>query len=149
MRHLTSKEILKRACDERGVKSVADEMGLSSSWLYNQINDPDRGDIIEKISLLSKATGNAKLLHWLCQQQNGYFVEHKVLAKTDSASINMHLSEVLKEFSDVMREIGDAFADGKVTYQEARRIRNEWEEVKSLLESFVIACELESMKEDG
>jgi len=50
--------------------------------------------------------------------------------------------QVISEFSDMLAEVSGALEDGEgIDAGEAARIRKEWEELKSLCESFVTACE--------
>ncbi|MCK5845661.1 MAG: hypothetical protein KAG97_13190, partial [Victivallales bacterium] len=50
--------------------------------------------------------------------------------------------EALKEFGDVIKVIGSALSDGCVTRKEAEIIRREWDELKMLLETYVLSCEM-------
>jgi predicted GH43/DUF377 family glycosyl hydrolase len=56
-------------------------------------------------------------------------------------TLNTCVPTSLKEFSDVVKEISDAMQDGKISKEEAVNIRKEWEELKIVLESFVLGCE--------
>ena len=49
---------------------------------------------------------------------------------------------ILKEFSEVLNAVSTSFDDdGKIDEQEAQRIRDEWENLKEVTESFVVSCE--------
>lgn len=43
--YMNSKEALKLSCKERGVKDIAENLSISPTAIYNQINDSDKSDI--------------------------------------------------------------------------------------------------------
>jgi F0F1-type ATP synthase beta subunit len=50
--------------------------------------------------------------------------------------------KILKEFSDLIDVISVGMTDdGKIDRQEATRIRDEWQQMKTIAEGFVLACE--------
>ena len=138
---MNSKEALKKACAERGVKEIAESLNISPTAIYNQINDPNKNDILNKFVDFVNACGNEIPIEWASEQLNGIFVKNPdVVAKHDSMT-PPYVPEALKEFSDVIREISNAMRDETVTPDEAERIRKEWDELKVVLERFVLACE--------
>jgi hypothetical protein len=49
---------------------------------------------------------------------------------------------ILKEFSELLEAVSESIENGNaISPTEARRIRKEWEDLKSLTEGFVYACE--------
>ncbi len=48
---------------------------------------------------------------------------------------------IVEEFADMLTTIATSASDNKITPEEARKIRARWEELKSVTESFVRACE--------
>jgi len=140
---MDSKEAMRAACAERGIKEVAESLGVSSSALYNQINDDARGDILEKFVEFANACGNDVAIEWACAELNGFFVKNpEVTVRRGEFDGHRGVPDALKEFGDVIREIGSALEDGKVTADEAERIRGEWDRLKILLEAFVLSCEM-------
>ena len=62
---------------------------------------------------------------------------------TYDARIFKNTQKLIKQFSDTLEKISDCFDnDNKITGKEAESIRKEWEELKSIGEGFVYACEL-------
>ena len=139
---MDSKEALKQSCEERGVKEIAESLRISPTAIYNQINDPEKNDILNKFVDFVNACGNDIPIKWVCEQLNGIFVKNPdiIVAEHDSMT-PPYVPEALKEFSDVIREISNAMVDEKVTADEAASIRKEWDELKIVLERFVLACE--------
>jgi hypothetical protein len=137
---MTSKDTMKIAAKDTGVKEVARCLGMSASTLYNQMNSDDKNDLMQRFVDFSTLCGNDIAIKWACEQLGGTYVPNL----TDLGDVTPHecISESLKEFSDVIRAIGGAIEDGIITQKEAGLIRKEWDDVKSLLESFVFACEV-------
>lgn len=140
---MDSKEAMRLACAEVGIKTVAESLGLSQSALYNQMNDAGRQDLLGKFVDFTAASESDLPIRWACEQLNGMFVRNPDLKVTadDRSRATDCISLSLREFSDVIREISDAMKDGRITRQEAENIRKEWEELKITLESFVLSCE--------
>ncbi len=139
---MDSKEAMKKAVKQTGVKEVATALTLSPSTLYNQMNCDDKTDILQRFVDFSALCGNDIAIKWACEQLGGTYIPNIKVTPDRDVSASDCISRSLKEFADVMRVIGEAIADGSITQNEAEDIRKEWEEVKSLLEGFVFACEL-------
>ena len=138
---MNSKEAMREACEELGIKAVADALEISPSAIYNQINDETKKDILGRFVDFVNACGNDVAIQWACGELNGFFVpnpETRVAERIDPDCV----PEALKEFGDVIKVIGDAMRDGKVTRKEAEGIRREWDELKVLLETYVLSCEM-------
>ena len=138
---MNSKEALKLACDERGVKEIAENLKISSTAIYNQINDPDKNDILNKFVDFVNACGNDIPIQWAAAELNGIFLKNPDIEAKKEEIRQRYVPEALQEFGNVIKEIGEAMADGKVTPEEAESIRREWDKLKILLETFVLACE--------
>ena len=139
---MTSKEALKLACKDRGVKEIAESLSISPTAIYNQINDPDKNDILNKFVDFVNACGNDIPILWAAEELNGMFLKNpEILAKKDEIHQN-YVPEALQDFANVIKEIGQSMADGRVSPEEAEAIRGKWEKLKVLLETFVLACEL-------
>lgn len=138
---MNSKEALKKACKERGVKEIAQSLRLSPTAIYNQINDPEKNDILSKFVDFVNACGNDIPVEWVCEELNGIFVKNPNIVAESDYMKPPYVPEALKEFSDVILEIGNAMEDDSITPEEAVKIRKEWDELKIVLERFVLACE--------
>jgi hypothetical protein len=138
---MDSKEAMRIACKRIGVKNVAEALGQSPTSLYNQINDPNKSDVLEKFVEFTSACEDDTPITWACEQLNGVFIKNPKIQVDQHQLIEDCVPRSLKEFSDVIKEISEALKDGKVSKDEAGDIRKEWEELKVILESFVLACE--------
>ena len=59
------------------------------------------------------------------------------------------LQAILREFSELLEAVSSSSADnGEIDTKEAASIRKEWEDLKSLTETFVSACESGNYQED-
>ena len=146
---MKSHEALKAAMNDVGVKSVAGEMHLSTSLLYKWCQPSDGPDSagaenpLDRRAKIQARTKDRRPSSGLCQQAGGYFVANPELDEsTDLPLINVTRS-ILKEFSELLEEVSLSIDnDGLITQDEAERIREAWEQLKMLTESFVGACEI-------
>lgn len=145
---MKSHEALKKAMSEKGVKSIAADMKLSPSLLYRWCSskeDPDdwgAANPLDRLNRLVELTGDTGPIHWLCQAHDGFFVENPRGVETKETPFLQATQEVLSEFSEMLQAMSESYNDdGSIESQEAARIRQEWEELKTLAEQFVVACE--------
>jgi hypothetical protein len=145
---MESHEVLKKAVTAIGAKSVAADMSLSSSLIYKWCepkDSPEAGGAdnpLDRIEKIYQLTGDAGPISWLCQQADGFFVSNKPQDGKKRLPLLSVAQEIIKEFSELLDAVSKSVEDdGKVDEQEAVRIRGEWEDLKSAMEGFVIACE--------
>jgi len=142
-----SHTVLKESMSDVGAKAVAADMGVSASLVYKwcqpkELAGSGAENPLDRILKICKSTGNKKPVLWLCEQLDGFFVEN---TSSDSGTKEPWLTvtqEILSEFSDLLEKVSGSTADdGVIDQSEAAAIRAEWEELKSVGESFVTACE--------
>ena len=145
---MKSHEVLKQSMENPGVKAIAADMQLSPSLLYKwcQPNDePEESGAtnpLDRIAKIFEATGDERIISWICQLADGFFVANPKSADNSAESLFTNTQLLVSEFSDVLRVVSQSFAEGgEISRDEARRIRREWEELKSAGESFVKGCE--------
>ena len=144
---MESHEVMRDCIHERGVKTVAGEMRLSSSLVYKwcQARQDDAGadNPLDRIQRIVEVTQNQAPIHWLCQRFDGFFVSNpKSYGQVVPEPALMATQSLLREFSDMLAEVSKSLVDDNfINHQEAVNIRREWEELKSLAESFVLSCE--------
>lgn len=151
---LKSCEVLKKAIEPVGAKSLAADLKLSTSIVYKWCEDPlkdidkfqSSGAInpLDRIKQIYDKTRNIEVINWICRVANGYFVQNALI---DEPSLDVCLfkntQKLIKEFSETLEEISESFDnDNRITRKEAGKIRVKWENLKSLGEGFVFACEL-------
>jgi hypothetical protein len=145
---MESHEVLREAIHPIGVKAVAHQTRLSSSLIYKWCQPKDTSDgsgvenPLDRILKLVKVTGSTAPIHWLCQQNNGFFVENPVKGELENTPALMAAQRLLTEFSELLAAVSQSFErDSSIDDQEAARIRAEWEQLKTVAEKFVVACE--------
>jgi len=145
---MDSHEVLKKSVSDLGVKSVASDLGLSTSLIYKWCQPTDSADSsgadnpLDRLAKVYGLTGDKGPIQWLCQQADGYFVPNLPSEDIDSVPLLHMTRRIVREFSELLDVLTDSIEnDGKIDLDEAKKIRKEWEELKSSAESFVSSCE--------
>lgn len=147
-----SYKVLKEAVDKVGAKKVASELGVSTALVYKWCQKPadDRdfeasgaNNPIDRLEKIYKLTKDQSLIDCLCELANSYRVDNfsdtDKMNKKDVVDI---IPRIIKEFSETLDAISKSYNDDKlIDEDEAKLIRKEWNELKSLTEGFVRACE--------
>jgi hypothetical protein len=145
---MESHELLSQCFKKQGVKHCATELGLSAPLLYkwcesNKGTD-DSGAVnpLDRVAQIVRLTGDRSPIDWLCAQAGGVFVADTSGSKSSLPNMIQQTHKILKEFSDLIDVISVGMTDdGKIDRQESNRIRDEWQQMKTIVESFVTACE--------
>ncbi len=145
---MESHEVLKNAIEKAGAKAIASDMNLSVSLIYKwcQSRDYNVGaadNPLDRLFALYQLTKDDSLVRWLCQKADGYFVKNPVKeGDVSNAELFALTQKILTEFSEMLQAISISTAnDGQITKREATQIRREWDQMKSITENFVKACE--------
>ena len=133
----------------KSVQHVAEEMNLSPSTVYKWAESPDTGSAsgipnpLDRIVALITAAEDPRLIRWLCEQANGFYVENTNSENNGSPSQRLApaTSIVVKKFADLLSTVAEAAADSKINPNEAQNIRQEWEKLKRAAEGYVKCCE--------
>ena len=145
---MDSYEVMKKSVSDLGVKSVASDLGLSTSLIYKWCQPTDSEDAsgadnpLDRLARVYELTGDRGPIEWLCRHADGYFVEN--IAPEDIEAIPLlHMTRrIVREFSELLDVLTESIEnDGQIDAEESVKIRKEWEELKSSAESFVGACE--------
>lgn len=142
---MKSHEVMRQVNDDTGTKQVASGMGVGVStankWAEGRpdgrsvvLNPPDR------MMQLYEATRDRRPTEWLCQQQNGFFTENP---PTKSAAADLPTAEgkVQAVLGELIGLVAGLLTRKCVSQADAVRLRQGWEKAKSVVESFVRACE--------
>jgi len=142
---MDSHDVLRRALESTSPKAVAADLGLSLSLIYKwtERQGEEGGgsrNPLDRLLAFIAATGDRRIVEWLCQRCGGYFVpnpdhtgkDYEVLPATQ---------EIIGQFSALLHEISKAAADNRITAEEADEIRESWDSLKSYTEGFVACCE--------
>lgn len=145
---MKSNEVLKQTFKDKGVKFIAQELNLSTSLVYKWCHDkdsetsPGADNPLDRLQAIIDCTGNTTALHWLCQSNGGFFVPNPSHGSQLSGPVLGATQKLLGEFSELLAAVSDSYQnDGVIDTAEARDIRKEWEDLKTLAEQFVLACE--------
>ncbi|SPE52169.1 conserved hypothetical protein [Verrucomicrobia bacterium] len=147
---MQSHEILREVLQQCSPKQVAAELGLSLSMIYKWAEPPDATDSavgsgstnpLDRLDALLRCTKDRRLIHWLCQRAGGFFILNPKSDRPHPEFLIPATNEIVQEFADLLAVIAAAAADNQITQKESRQIRERWEELKSVTESFVACCE--------
>lgn len=145
---MESHEVLKKSVSDLGVKSVASDLGLSTSLIYKWCQPTDSKDAsgadnpLDRLTKMYEVTGDKSPIEWLCRQADGYFVENVKPEDIDAIPLLHMTRRIVREFSELLDVLTESIEnDGRIDLLESEKIRNEWEQLKSSAESFVSACE--------
>jgi hypothetical protein len=142
---MESHELLREIFDKKAAKEVSADLELSTSMVYKWAQPPaGEGSGIEnpldRVEALYQSTGDHRLIQWLCQRAGGFFIHNPENAPHPHYLIPA-TNQIVQEFADLLQVIAAAAADNQITPAEAKQIRARWEELKSVTEGFVAACE--------
>lgn len=148
---MQSHEVLREAADKVGVKALASHLRLSPALVYKwceefDVNDPDASGALnplDRVREILQFTGHLPVVAWLCEAANGFFVHNpEVGSKKIDSDLLQSTQHLVQAFSELLNEVSRSVAnDGAIEGKEARRIRQEWEDLKTTAETFVVACE--------
>ncbi len=145
---MDSYEVLKKSVSDLGVKSVASDLGLSTSLIYKWCQPSDSEDAsgaenpLDRVARIYELTHDKGPVQWLCQKADGYYVPNVPEEDIDAIPLLHMTRRIVREFSDLLDVLTESIEnDGVIDRKEAQSIRVEWEKLKSSAESFVSSCE--------
>jgi hypothetical protein len=153
---MESHEILREVFQKTSPKHAAGELGLSLSMLYKWAEPPSQksGAVnpLDRVARLVRCSGDHRIVQWLCQQAGGFFIKNPKTDRPHPAFLVPAMNSVVQDFADLLAVMADSAHDNRVTPEEAKAIRARWEELKTVAEGFVRACEegdFTSLKQTG
>ncbi len=148
---MESYEILKQTVNNLGAKSIASDMNLSTSLIYKWCQSKDSPDAagtdnpLDRIEKILDLTGDDTPVRWLCEKAGGFFIKNPSNEENTVNNMEYPLKaaqEILSEFSELLEVVSKSIEDDQmIDKNEAKNIRGVWETLKSITESFVVACE--------
>jgi hypothetical protein len=141
-----SHEVMKEVLRRTSAKQIAAELNLSLSLIYKWAEPPEdagggsANSPLERVGQLVRATGDARIAQWVCEQADGFFIRNPH-SLPPAQTLIPATNDIVQEFADMLATIAQASADNAITPDEARTIRRRWEELKSVTEAFVKAAE--------
>jgi len=149
--NMNSHEILKKAVEQAGVKSIAAAMNLSPAMIYkwceprDSAGDPGAQNPLDRIVQIYELTQDVAPVEWLCEKTGGFRIDNPKSTGKNGKVVLRSTQVILREFSDLLEVISESFADdGRIDAAESKRIRKEWERLKVVAETFVASCEQNS-----
>ena len=143
---MKSHQIIKESCKKRGIKTVASELGVSTSLLYKWSQPPEASgsgskNPLDRIIKLIQAANDPNMIEWICEQSGGYFVRNPESEEEKNYAVMPATNEIVSQFSALLSEISEAAQDNTIANNESKRIRKVWDALKSFTEGFVSCCE--------
>jgi hypothetical protein len=150
---MKSYEVIRQAVDEPGVKAVAAALKVSPALVYKwceapaEKEDPDQSGAknpLDRVREMYELTKDIRLIRWLCNAAGGFYVANPVpeLRRSLDETIFVETRAMVRDFSELLDEITESLEDdSQIDEKEADQIRQKWEDLKAVLERFVISCE--------
>ena len=143
---MESHEVLKHSFEKTSPKAVAAELGVSLSLVYKWAQDQattgsGSRNPLDRLLEIIRLTDDTRLVEWLCQQCGGYFVRNPDSNCDDGFEVLPATSEIIDQFSRLLRRISESALDHSITPEEAGSIRDSWDNLKRYAEGFVRCCE--------
>jgi hypothetical protein len=139
-----SHEVFKALLKKTSAKQVAGELNLSLSLVYKWAEPPGEGsgtpNPLDRIEAVVRVTGDRAPVQWLCERAGGFFIQNPD-SRPHPYQLVPAMNEVVQEFADLLGAMSAAAADHEITPEEARAIRQRWEQLKSVAEGFVRSAE--------
>lgn len=143
---MESHEVMREVLRETPAKRVASEMGLSLSLVYKWAEPPvdDSGsganNPLDRVGQLLRISNDVRIAQWVCERANGFYIRNPEAAKQIKHLIPV-TNDIVQDFADMLATIAQAAGDNAISDDEARKIRQRWEDLKSVTEGFVKAAE--------
>lgn len=136
-----------RAVAEGGTRQdaharVAAALGVSTSLLYKWREPSDAGsgqpNPLARAVGLMEATGDPRIIEWLCQRAGGRFESEAGGTEPD---LGRAANALVREFGLLIADVVQAAEDRRIDADESRRLRGRWDRLRSRAEGFVRTCE--------
>jgi transposase len=142
---MKSHELLREVFDTANPKQVAEDLGVSVSLIYKWAEPTEQGsgaaNPLDRVDALLQSTKDPRLVQWICHRSGGFFVRNPTMAKPGTYAVVPATNKIVQEFADMLGVIASAALDNNISTDEAEKIRDRWEDLKSVTESFVACCE--------
>ncbi len=148
---MESHEVLRQAAERIGVKALAARLRLSPALVYKWCqewspNDADASGArnpLDRLREVVEATQDMGPVKWICGVAGGFYVPNPPARDLDrDARLLQTTQRMVAEFSELLTTVSASVGDdGIISSAEAQRIRACWDDLKSIGESFTVACE--------
>jgi hypothetical protein len=142
---MQSHELLREVFHNANPKAVSDQMNLSLSMIYKWAEPPEGGsgatNPLDRLEQLIKATDDPRVPQWVCERAGGFFIRNPKTHWPHPYYLVPATNQIVQEFADLLSVVAQAAADDHISPDEAKKIRRRWEDLKTVTEGFVHACE--------
>jgi hypothetical protein len=143
---MESHELLRAIYKDTSPKVISQETGLSLSMVYKWAQAKGEGQSginnpLDRIAELIQITDDQRLVQWICAQFGGFYVKSPKRCPKQDEGLMSSTSRMVQETADLLSIVSCAAYDNHIDSPEAARIRKRWETLKTVVESFVHACE--------
>jgi hypothetical protein len=142
---------MRDAAEKVGVKALAAKLNLSTALVYKWCQESARDDPhgsgalnpLDRLREIYEITRDDRLINWLCVVADGTFVRNPAVEPGQHEEQLLGTTQrVVEEFGQLLSTVSRSIEnDGRITQQEADAIRQSWERLKAIAETFVLACE--------
>tara|TARA_Y100001934_G_scaffold129366_1_gene157007 strand:- start:2357 stop:2896 length:540 start_codon:yes stop_codon:yes gene_type:complete len=141
-----SHEVLREVFKGSSPKQIADITGLSLSMIYKwsePVSETGSGatNPLDRIQKIIEATEDPRIIDWICEKAGGFFVRNPKAQWPHPHELMPATNQILQDFADLLSVIAQAAGDNHISPEEAKKIRLQWRELKSVAEGFVNCCE--------
>ncbi|CAN5252888.1 hypothetical protein BH23VER1_BH23VER1_07770 [soil metagenome] len=143
---MESHQVIRNAFKKTGPKEIAAELGLSLSLVYKwaqpatETGSGSRNPL-DRVTKLMEMTGDKRMIQWLCEQQDGFFLRNPVSHCKEGYQVMPSTNAIVQRFAGLLTVITQAALDNEITPDESKKIRQVWDSLKSFTEGFVRCCE--------
>src|SRR5882672_7643323 len=143
---MDSHEVMREVLKKTSAKQIAADLQLSLSLIYKWAEPPEddsgsgANNPLDRVGQLIRSTRDTRIAQWVCEQAGGFYSRNPQNLPPGQPLIPI-TTDIVQEFADMIATIATSSADSVITRDEAKKIRARWEELKSVTEGFVAACE--------
>ena len=154
---MRSHDLLREVFKDGNPKQIAEDLRLSLSMIYKWA-EPFEGtgsgalNPLDRVEALLESTRDKRIVQWISEKAGGFFILNPNTMHPHPEYLIPATNRIVQEFADLLSVVACAAGDNFITNAEAKRIRNNWEQLKSVTECFVHCCEegnFRSLREDA
>lgn len=148
---MKSHDVMREAAEKVGVKALAAKLNLSTAMVYKWCQEAAKDDPassgarnpLDRMKEIFDVTRDPRLINWLCNQADGFYVKNPSVAPGAAEGQLLGTTQrVVEDFGELLTAVSSSIEnDAQITVEEADRIRQCWESLKTSAECFVVACE--------
>lgn len=142
-----SYDLLREVYKDGNPKQIAEDLGLSLSMIYKwaePAGETGSGTTnpLDRVQALIESTQDDRIAQWISEKGGGFYIRNPEKTHPHPDYLIPATNRIVQEFADLLSVVACAAGDDFITQDEAKTIRNKWEQLKSVTECFVHCCEL-------